>query len=149
MVVWNQHEHEIIAHYAPIFKEYGIDGVLKGIPEDERKYKCYNCFKIFRHEDLVDGKCPICGSSGELQRGDLKQLCPLEHNGCSHTVTEKLEYCPVCNQPICPACGDHNVVQISRVTGYLADVSGFNNGKRAELIDRHRYNPLDVLAEIT
>jgi anaerobic ribonucleoside-triphosphate reductase len=31
-------------------------------------------------------------------------------------------------------------VQVSRVTGYLQDVSGWNAGKRQELKDRMRYS---------
>jgi hypothetical protein len=33
-----------------------------------------------------------------------------------------------------------NVVHITRVTGYFSRVSGWNKGKVAELIDRHRSN---------
>ena len=36
--------------------------------------------------------------------------------------------------------GSHDVVQISRVTGYLQDVSGWNAGKQQELKDRVRYS---------
>ena len=39
----------------------------------------------------------------------------------------------------CPECGSHDVVQISRVTGYLQEVSGWNAGKQQELKDRARY----------
>ena len=44
------------------------------------------------------------------------------------------------NYGICPECGSHDVSQVSRVTGYLADVAGWNQGKQQELKDRARYN---------
>ncbi|MBP8676317.1 MAG: oxidoreductase, partial [Methanoculleus sp.] len=37
-------------------------------------------------------------------------------------------------------CGSHDVMQISRVTGYLQDVAGWNAGKQQELKDRVRYS---------
>jgi len=38
----------------------------------------------------------------------------------------------------CPHCGSMDVDGITRVTGYFSRVSGWNNGKRAELRDRAR-----------
>jgi anaerobic ribonucleoside-triphosphate reductase len=40
---------------------------------------------------------------------------------------------------MCPDCGNHNVSQLSRVTGYIGDVGGWNNAKKQELKDRKRY----------
>jgi len=34
--------------------------------------------------------------------------------------------------------GGRNVEHITRVTGYFSRVSGWNKGKRGELVDRHR-----------
>jgi hypothetical protein len=94
--------------------------------------KCFDCYSILEEEDLVEGKCP-CG-------GTPKKMCALDHVcTCIREHSEGIKYCPECGQNICP-CGSHDVVVISRVTGYLADVSGFNSAKRAELRDRHRYN---------
>lgn len=39
----------------------------------------------------------------------------------------------------CPNCGSSNVEHLSRVTGYIQAVSGWNEGKKQELIDRKRY----------
>jgi len=39
----------------------------------------------------------------------------------------------------CPHCGDKNVEQITRITGYFSKVSSWNKGKLAELKDRRRY----------
>jgi anaerobic ribonucleoside-triphosphate reductase len=38
----------------------------------------------------------------------------------------------------CPYCGSMDVDGITRVTGYFSRVSGWNDGKQAELADRHR-----------
>ena len=40
----------------------------------------------------------------------------------------------------CPKCKSENVQHLSRITGYLQSVEGWNRGKRQELIDRKRYN---------
>jgi anaerobic ribonucleoside-triphosphate reductase len=42
----------------------------------------------------------------------------------------------------CPNCGSSEVDHISRITGYLQAVSGWNSAKRQELEDRKRYNDL-------
>ncbi|MCK9564940.1 MAG: anaerobic ribonucleoside-triphosphate reductase [Methanothrix sp.] len=42
----------------------------------------------------------------------------------------------------CPSCGSEDVDHISRITGYLQAVSGWNSAKRQELKDRKRYNEL-------
>lgn len=42
----------------------------------------------------------------------------------------------------CPNCGSEEVDHISRITGYLQAVSGWNSAKRQELKDRKRYNDL-------
>ena len=39
----------------------------------------------------------------------------------------------------CPSCGHEGVEWYSRVTGYYSRVSRWNAGKKAELLDRHRY----------
>ena len=42
----------------------------------------------------------------------------------------------------CPSCDSDDVEHISRITGYLQAVSGWNSAKRQELKDRKRYNDL-------
>ncbi len=39
----------------------------------------------------------------------------------------------------CPKCGSENVEHLSRITGYLQPVDGWNKGKQQELQDRKRY----------
>lgn len=45
----------------------------------------------------------------------------------------------------CPNCKSTNVEQLSRVTGYLQAVSGWNAAKRQELEDRNRYGGADMV----
>lgn len=106
------------------------------------KYKCNICHLFFSSgEHIVDGKCPECGSL-------VVKACENDHIcTCSQDIQEGIHYCS-CGAMICK-CGSHNVDGISRVTGYLNAVSGFNNGKRAELIDRTRYNLLGAVVSNT
>lgn len=101
---------------------------------ERERYKCPHCALVLESEDLIDGACPVCED-----KFHLKKMCPKDHVECSHDVTEGLAYCDVCGEPCCPVCGSHDVTQISRVTGYLQDVDGWNAGKRQELKDRTRY----------
>ena len=58
---------------------------------------------------------------------------------CKNTLPG-IATCPLCEKPMCPVCNRHNVTQLSRVTGYIQDVSGWNQGKQQELRDRKKYN---------
>ncbi|WP_300606693.1 anaerobic ribonucleoside-triphosphate reductase [Methanohalophilus sp.] len=44
----------------------------------------------------------------------------------------------------CENCGSSNVEQLSRVTGYIQSVSGWNAAKKQELADRMRYGSSDM-----
>jgi len=93
------------------------------------RYKCGNCYSI-----VEENACPCCGAD------PLKIMCLEDHLcTCIDDVSDGVRYCPKCGDAICP-CGSHDVVQVSRVTGYLSDVSGWNQAKRAELRDRQRIN---------
>ena len=59
---------------------------------------------------------------------------------CNKEMVAGTEDCPVCGNPICPDCMNHNVEIISRVTGYLSTVSGWNASKKQEYKDRQRYD---------
>lgn len=123
MVEWNAAQQSIIDDA----KGKTYEEILKEIPMGEKRWKCMKCFHI------VDASpCPLCGDT------HVVEMCPLDHCNCHHEIITKIEYCPICGNAICPECGCHDVVQVSRVTGYLADVAGFNNGKKAELKDRKR-----------
>jgi anaerobic ribonucleoside-triphosphate reductase len=57
---------------------------------------------------------------------------------CKETISGT-STCHECGKPMCPVCNRHNVTQLSRVTGYIGDVKGWNAGKQQELKDRKRY----------
>lgn len=57
-----------------------------------------------------------------------------------HTVNSGISYCKLCGKAVCSTCYNHNVTQISRVTGYMSSIEGWNVGKRQELKDRKHYN---------
>jgi ribonucleoside-triphosphate reductase len=65
--------------------------------------------------------------------------------------TRDMTICVDCNHMTaglkdeCPNCGSTNVEQLSRVTGYLQAVSGWNAAKRQELEDRKRYGEADMM----
>ena len=128
---------------------------LRDLPGNESVFKCYKCRTIF---DIYSGGlpvfmalsskdgliCPECKSdSTELMcRVDTYSLW-LKLNGFSCRKGELIsgaEICPVCKTGICPECYNHNCVSLSRVTGYIQDVSGWNAAKKQELLDRKRYS---------
>ncbi|MBN2488651.1 MAG: anaerobic ribonucleoside-triphosphate reductase [Methanosarcinaceae archaeon] len=45
----------------------------------------------------------------------------------------------------CPNCGSTNVEHLSRVTGYIQAVDGWNAAKKQELADRMRYSVADMM----
>lgn len=74
------------------------------------------------------------------------KVCPIhvfaaqqQETSC-RDVKSGITTCQVCNQAMCPVCGNHNVTQLSRVTGYVSAVIGWNNAKQQELKDRQHYN---------
>lgn len=90
-------------------------------------FKCPTCFLI-----LSNKECPVCGDT-------TIEMCKADHVcTCRDEISAGTKFCSLCSKPICP-CGSHDVVQISRVTGYLADVAGWNAAKKQELKDRQRY----------
>jgi len=60
------------------------------------------------------------------------------------SYTKDLTVCSQCQSTVagmlnnCPNCGSTNVRHWSRITGYYTDVTGWNEGKRQELMDRYR-----------
>jgi RNA polymerase subunit RPABC4/transcription elongation factor Spt4 len=93
------------------------------------RWKCNACYTI-----VDENPCPVCG-----EKSAIVKMCP---NDCVCTcladVKERLAYCPICGQGMCPTCGSHDVAQLTRITGYINDVAGFNNGKAQEVKDRVR-----------
>ena len=100
------------------------------------RYKCNLCFVVMSEEQRnEDGNCPLCGEP-------VQEMCSMGPVRCDHDIVEGVAFCDKCGAPMCPVCGCHNVSQISRVTGYLSDVAGWNAAKQQELRDRTRYNPV-------
>lgn len=101
-------------------------------------YYCENCNLGYIDERHLadDRKCPDCGTELAFHCSEDKPC------HCPKIIHDTIAYCEVCGHAICPSCGCHDVAQISRVTGYLNDVAGFNEGKKQELKDRTRYNAL-------
>lgn len=72
------------------------------------------------------------------------KLCPVQiwvienKHKCMGEMISSIAYCEVCGAPMCPDCNNHNVHQLSRVTGYISNVSGWNAAKKQELKDRNR-----------
>ena len=124
------------------------EGIIKAAKEGNLKslnladrYKCPTCLLIL-YDDQVDheaGARPVC----RICKTPVVEMCPLDHNHCSHPIVVGIEYCPICDKAICPTCGSHDVTQVSRVTGYLSDVGGWNSSKSQELRDRCRYDIIE------
>jgi len=112
------------------YKKYiGLNDLTK-LPEELKRYKCPIC-----HAAGYNTKtCPDCGFPDSIL------MCILDHTNCHHEITEGVHVCPVCGDYVCPVCGCHDVTVITRVTGYLNDLRGFNAGKEQEVRDRHRVN---------
>ena len=68
--------------------------------------------------------------------------CPvqkwIEHNnkGCGGDMVAGIVTCPVCGAYVCPVCMNHSCIPLSRVTGYIGAVDGWNASKQQELQDR-------------
>ena len=95
-------------------------------------YKCNVC-KLAIPDEFLDGEsCPECGAI-------VVKMCENDKAGCNCGVVAGLKVCEICGEFMCPECGCHEVNPVSRVTGYLQDVSGWNLAKKTELINRYRY----------
>lgn len=130
--------------------------MLRNLPENNTIHKCHFCNFIF---DLSHGGqlniltilrsnsyvfCPRC------MKRDPELICKADAYSVYLKIRGKkcrtgeiiagTDICPICNSPICPECHNHSVVSLSRVTGYMSDVIGWNNAKRQELLDRQHYN---------
>jgi len=84
-------------------------------------------------------------NDGEFLPLDDPTDCPLNQwvwynrKKCHKQYVATIATCPICGNPMCPDCGNHCVEQLSRVTGYYQPVSGWNEAKKQEFIDRQRH----------
>jgi|LGVE01.1.fsa_nt_gb hypothetical protein len=107
------------------------------IPIEEMSYNQYLELTLAWLEDTNDGElldlvspleCPIHKWIKETNRI------------CSGDTIPNTAKCPVCGYYECPDCHSHKVDVLSRVTGYLQVVSGWNSAKTQEFEDRTRYD---------
>ena len=92
----------------------------------------------------------MCREHNDKTGEDLTSIpleyCPvnlyafLVHKNPCKSVVPGLSTCPICGHAMCPVCSNHSVSQISRVTGYMSSVDGWNEAKKQELKDRRRNN---------
>ena len=88
-------------------------------------------------------------NDGQLMKMTDPSKCPVQiwieynHTTCGKDLVPTTTYCEVCGEACCPGCHNHDCMQISRVTGYMGDVAGFNAGKKQEFKDRKRFEELD------
>jgi len=129
--------------------------MLRELPENESLFKCHRCKFVFDTHDegipvlmaLIPKdkvRCPNCGES------NTELICKVDGYSIYLKLSGKVkcregviingtDICPVCRNSMCPECGNHSVVSLSRVTGYLQDTNGWNDAKKEELMDRKRY----------
>jgi len=85
-------------------------------------------------------------NDGQAMKVDNPLKCPVhiwvEHNkkACCHELVGTTAFCEVCGEACCPDCMNHSVQQISRVTGYMGNVAGWNAGKKEEFKNRKRHD---------
>ncbi len=103
----------IIERFSAIGK-IGVKDILNKIPIPERRYKCHTCHLI-----VEESPCPNCNET------HLEIMCPLDHCHCGHDLITAHAYCPLCGEAVCPECGTHDVVAISRVTGLGAKLCAY------------------------
>ena len=102
----------------------------------EPKFKCSYCLLFLKQSDLNGDKCPECGKVAD-------KMCPNDHAcTCIDEITGGTQTCKICGAFTCP-CGSEDCYPVSRVTGYLANVNSWSSGKRAEFVDRTRYEGVD------
>lgn len=109
-------------------------------------FKCLSCKvmnipqnAIKKQENGEDKICPVCHARAIVEQCGKDKICT-----CSIGVHSGVVFCKECGNAICPGCGSHDVAAISRITGYLQDVGGWNAGKAQELKDRRHYDAVPV-----
>ena len=70
----------------------------------------------------------------------INQWVVFNHKKCGRQMVPNIATCPLCGAPCCPDCHIHTVEQLSRVTGYLGNVSAWGAAKQQEFIDRDRFD---------
>lgn len=81
-----------------------------------------------------------------MSANNLTPMCEEDHNECGHAIVDGIKYCDVCGEAVCPICGCHSVDQISRITGYMGSLKGWNSAKQQELKDRTRVTAAELIS---
>lgn len=132
-----------------------IHEILRDLPDNESLFKCHRCKSIF---DIYSGGMHVLmalsGKDGvicpECKSDSTDLICKVDAYSIYLKLSGKekcregivingTDICPICKTSMCPTCHNHSVVSLSRVTGYIQDVSGWNEAKKQELLDRKRY----------
>jgi hypothetical protein len=109
-----------------------MDAKFKEINEIKNGlYKCNACGHFLEERDLIDSKCPGCGMVPE-KRCSKDRIC-----NCIYDIEGGTQVCTECGEFTCK-CGSHSVMVLSRITGYIQEIGGWNYGKVSEFVDRHR-----------
>lgn len=97
--------------------------------------KCEECKLIFK--DRIES-CPECGNTNFIE------TCENDPGTCNHGVVSGTKVCEVCGEFVCPTCGAHDCIAMSRNTGYYSPIGNgsWNGGKKEELKNRKRYDIL-------
>ena len=110
------------------------------------KYKCNSCKTMNiplnamnPAENGYPKTCPKCLARAIVEQCPNDKVCT-----CSGGVHAGVTFCSQCGNAICPSCGSHDVSAISRITGYMSDVSGWGAGKAQELKERKHYDIYDA-----
>lgn len=114
-----------------IMKEITIDELMS-LPRDKFIQRNIKWIKEF--------------NGGKLMQVNTPNDCPLalwvayNDKKCNRQMVPNTEACPLCGNPVCPDCMNHNVEQLSRVTGYLSNVGSWGAAKQQEFKDRQRHD---------
>ena len=101
--------------------------------------QCFDCRCVHNKEI-----CPECKSNKNIKlcERQIEHIFKKVRNEIPihDTIVSGVKLCDICKKPVCPICDAHDVVGLSRITGYISSISGWGEGKLAELKDRKRYN---------
>lgn len=121
-------------------------GIETPLPFPMTNYSCNQCKTIIPQNQVaieINGgnieipHCPDCGSQVVL-------MCERDHLcRCRDSIFPTVFICHICGKPTCQ-CGAHDVEVVSRITGYMSSLSGWNKAKVAEFHDRVRTDPREL-----
>lgn len=133
-------------------------GEIKGITDKAWYTNSFHVpveFKIGMFKKIeIEGKYHSYCNGGQISYIELKEA-PIDNGEGMYEVLKYMKQndmsyvsfnfpvdrCRKCNlsgiiEKECPACGSSDISRIRRITGYLAELDNFNNGKREETLHR-------------